>query len=154
MEPCKTKKLAQFSQRQAMEPKSYSNPFHQPEVGWDKQWHMVTLVRRATWQQNREKGLIYEICNRLAFLSLSKKCQWQWEKQTLGKASLKRCWTSCLLKSFHKNRGRTVGLALVSELTRVDKVDKRPCGDSRGISVMTQESIPQRGDLLCNRMVP
>lgn len=119
---------------------------------------MVTLVRRATWQQNREKGLIYEICNRLAFLSLSKKCQWQWAKQTMSKASLKLFWTSCHLKSFQENRGRTVGLALVSELSGVDKAYGWPWAASLSISVTTtqifQESIPQEGHLLYNWMVP
>lgn len=42
----------------------------------------------------------------------------------MSKASLKLFWTSCHLKSFQENRGRTVGLALVSGLSGVDKAYK------------------------------
>lgn len=74
----------------------------------------------------------------------------------MRKASLKLFWTSCLLESFHKNGGRTVGLALVSRLTRVDKVAwvKGPWVASLSIAMTTtqifQGRIPQEGHLLCN----
>lgn len=118
----KTKKLAKLpiiGNRTQQLVKSFQS-------NWDwlgQQWHMVTLVRRATWQQNREKRLIYEICNRLAFLITIQKMS-----VTMKKACKlwNRLWSSCLLERFQEDRSRMVGMALVSRLAGVYKVGSDP----------------------------